>query len=63
MRRDPNFFSLQKTMPEKTLKFYDLKKKKSFTTKKWKRVVKGGKTFAVTTAPSGVTSWRILGKS
>ena len=51
-------------MPQ--LKFYDLKKKKSFTTDKFKFVMKstrsGKRYFAVATAPSGVKSWRIVGK-
>jgi len=46
------------------LKFYDLKKKKSFTTDKYKTVtktVRGKKRkFAVADAPSGIKSWRIL---
>jgi hypothetical protein len=48
-------------MAEK-IKFYDLKAKKSFTTDKYKVVVKKGKRFAVAKAPSGIDSWRILGK-
>jgi hypothetical protein len=48
-------------MAEK-IKFYDLKAKKSFTTDKYKVVVKKGKRFAVAKAPSGIDSWRLLGK-
>ena len=44
------------------LKFYDLKARKAFTTDKYKPVVKSGRKFAVATAPSGIKSWRILGK-
>lgn len=51
-------------MPQ--LKFYDLKKKRTFTTDKFKFVVKqtkaGKRYFAVANAPSGVKSWRIVGK-
>lgn len=48
-----------------TLKFFDLKKRKKFSTDDYKIVekkVKGKKRrFAVATAPSGIASWRILG--
>lgn len=47
-------------MAEK-LKFYDLKAKKSFITDKWKKTIKGKRTFAVAKAPSGCAAWRILG--
>ena len=47
-------------MPQ--LKFFDMKAKKSFTTDKFKIVKRGKRNFAVTTAPSGVESWRIVGK-
>ena len=50
----------------KRLKFYDLKRRKSFTTDKYrltsKRTKKGMRYFAVTKAPSNVESWRIVGK-
>ncbi|MHA1476570.1 MAG: hypothetical protein ACTSPU_00070 [Promethearchaeota archaeon] len=50
-------------MPPK-LKFYDLKKKKAFTTDKYKvvtRKVKGNtRKFAVADAPSGIKAWRII---
>jgi len=50
----------------KKLKFYDLKKKKSFMSDKYKFVTKNtsrGKTYFVKTiAPSGIESWRIVGK-
>jgi hypothetical protein len=42
------------------LKFYDLKKKKAFSTDKYKLVVKKGRHFAVATAPSGIPAWRIV---
>lgn len=48
-------------MAEK-LKFYDLRKKKSFMTDKYKLVNKKGRNFAVATAPSGVESYRIVAK-
>ena len=48
------------------LKFYDLRKKKSFITDKYtfksKRTKRGMTYFAVAQAPSGVASWRIVGK-
>ena len=44
-----------------TLKFYDLKARKSFTTDDYKIVVKKGRRFAVTPNESGSTSWRIVG--
>ena len=47
-------------MAEK-LKFYDLRKKKAFMTDKYKFVMKKGRRYAVTTAPSGCASWRIVG--
>lgn len=43
------------------LNFYDLKAKKKFESNKYKIVVKKGRRFAVTTAPSGIQSWRIVG--
>ncbi len=45
------------------LKFYDLKGKKSFHTDKYKIVTKSGRRFAVAKAPSGIESWRIVGKA
>ena len=44
------------------MKFYDLKGKKAFQTDKYKMVSKSGRNFAVATAPSGSTAWRIMGK-
>jgi len=44
------------------LKFYDLKGRKSFVTDKYEVKVKNGRKFAVANAPSGIKSWRILGK-
>ncbi len=48
------------------LKFYDLKKRKAFMTDKYritsKKTKRGMTYFAVTTAPSGVASWRIISK-
>jgi hypothetical protein len=48
-------------MAEK-LKFFDLVKKKSFTTDKYKLVAKSGRNFAVAKSPSGKESWRIVAK-
>lgn len=45
------------------LNFYDLRAKKKFTTDKYKIVVKKGRRFAVAKAPSGVLSYRIVGKA
>ena len=47
-------------MPQ--LKFYDMKAKKSFMTDKYKLVMKNGIRFAIAKAPSGVDSYRIVGK-
>lgn len=50
------------------LKFFDVKRKKGFTSDKFiiksKRNPKTGRMsyFAVTTAPSGIASWRIVSK-
>ena len=44
------------------LKFYDLKGKKIFYSSNYKIVVKKGRRFAVTDAPSGIKAWRIVGK-
>ncbi|KKM00528.1 hypothetical protein LCGC14_1803470 [marine sediment metagenome] len=48
------------------LKFYDLKRRKSFTTDKYrltsKRTKSGMRYFAVTKAPSKTESWRIVSK-
>ena len=48
------------------LKFYDLKKKKAFTSTNYKvtskKTKKGIRYFAITKAPSGVPSYRILSK-
>jgi hypothetical protein len=49
-------------MTEK-LQFYDLKAKKKFSTADYKFVLKKGRRFAVTKAPSGAASWRIVGKA
>jgi hypothetical protein len=48
------------------LKFYDLKKKKSFESDKYKLITKktskGTKYFAVCKNPSNTESWRIVSK-
>ncbi len=48
------------------LKFYDLKKRKNFTTDKYeftsKKTKRGIVYFAVATAPSGIESYRIVSK-
>ena len=48
-------------MAEK-LSFYDLRAKKKFTTSNYKIVMKKGRRFAIADAPSGIKSWRIMGK-
>jgi hypothetical protein len=49
-----------------TLKFYDLKRKKSFMSNKYKftsKKTKGGmRYFVIATSPSGVPSYRIVNK-
>ena len=49
------------------LKFYDVKAKKSFNTRKYKIVkksVKGNtRKFAVAKSPTGIDSWRVLPKN
>jgi len=45
------------------LNFYDLKGKKKFESDQYEIKVRGKRRFAVCTAPSGVKSWRILGKA
>ena len=45
------------------LNFYDLRAKKKFTSDKYKFVVRKKRRFAVTTAPSGAESWRIVSKT
>jgi len=51
----------------KSLKFYDLKRKRSFTTSKYKIVKKkcrgGHVVMAKTKAPSGITVYRIIKRS
>jgi len=49
-------------MPEK-LNFYDMKGKKKFKSSKYKIVVRKGRRFAVSDAPSGCKAWRIVGKA
>jgi len=44
------------------LSFYDVKGKKKFTSADYKFVTKSGRRFAVCNAPSGIKSWRIVGK-
>lgn len=44
------------------LKFYDFGAKQSFTTSKYKIVMKKGRKYAVADAPSGSKSWRAVKK-
>jgi len=48
-------------MVMKKLTFYDLKRKKKFSTTKYTTKVRGKRKFAVAKAPSGIEAWRILG--
>ena len=45
------------------LSFYDLKRRKKFKSSKYKIEIRKGRRFAVANAPSGIKSWRILGKA
>lgn len=45
-----------------TLNFYDLKSRKKFSTNKYEITVRKGRRFAVADAPSGIKSWRIIGR-
>jgi len=47
---------------KKPLKFYDLKAKKSFTSNDYSIRTKNKRRFAIAKAPSGIASWRIVGK-
>jgi len=53
----------------KKLKFYDMKGKKNFMSDKYRTEKKKNKRtgvtmkFAVAKAPSGIESWRVLGKA
>ena len=44
------------------LRFFDLKARKTFMTDKFTIVTRSGRRFAVAIAPSGVRSFRIIGK-
>ncbi len=44
------------------LKFFDLKARKVFMTDKFTIVTRSGRRFAVAIAPSGIKSFRIIGK-
>ncbi len=44
------------------LKFYDLRAKKTFTTSDYATKKKKGRKFAIAKSPSGISSWRIMGK-
>ena len=46
----------------KKMKFYDLKGRKSFMSSNYKSVTKGKTKFIVAKAPSGIKSWRIVGR-
>jgi len=47
----------------KTLSFYDLKRKKKFESSEYKiSINKKGMRVAIATAPSGIKSYRMLGK-
>lgn len=46
-----------------SLKFYDVKGKKSFKSSNYRMVTKKGRKYAVCKAPSGIEAWRIVGKA
>ena len=46
----------------KSLKFYDIKSRKGFTTGKYALRDKSGRKFAVATAPSGASAYRVIPK-
>jgi len=46
----------------KGLKFYDVSAKKGFTTSKYALKTKSGRKFAVATAPSGASAYRVMPK-
>jgi len=56
-------------MKNAKLSFYDLKSKKKFTTDKYTtKIIKNKRTkvkmkFAIADAPSGIKSWRVMGKA
>jgi len=54
--------SAKKTPTNKSLKFYDVKGRKSFKSSSYVYKVKGKTKFAVATAPSGIKAWRIIGR-
>ena len=43
------------------LSFYDVKSKKKFKSSTYRVEIKNGRRFAVSKAPSGIESWRVLG--
>lgn len=45
----------------KSIKFFDLKAKKPFWSEDYRIILKKGRRFAVTKAPSGIEAWRIVG--
>lgn len=53
-------------MAKEKIKFYDVKAKRKFMSSKYslktKNTKAGKKYFAVTIAPSGIESWRIISK-
>jgi len=46
----------------KSMKFFDLKGKKSFTTASYKCVTKSGRRMAIATTPTGGKAFRLMGK-
>ena len=46
----------------KTLKFFNLKERKSFESNDYEIVEKKGRKFAVAHSPTGTESWRIVSK-
>ena len=50
------------THSQAALKFWDMKARKPFNASKYEIISKGGRRFAVTTAPGGNKSYRVVGK-
>ena len=45
------------------LNFYDVKGRQKFNSSKYSIIVKSGRKFAVSKAPSGIDAYRIIGKA
>lgn len=61
-KRGNTRYRARPTHSQSALKFWDIKARKSFNANKYNIISKGGRRFAVTTAPSGIKSYRVIGK-